>query len=218
MQADFIHKYVPKGVKLHLVGHSIGTYCILNLLEQADIEERVLTCSLLFPTIQKLSSTPLGVFCKWLVRPILPLVILFSWLIAILPDKIACVLFAIYFWIVGSTREIYKDLLEPTRQLVRPDVLRRVFHLGFSHINEVGEFKENVVKRWAKKRRMKMYYGARDLWAPVRYAYHVRHKCPEAHVDVCSKGYNHAFVTKYPVEVADMVVEWITEWRLEDNK
>lgn len=124
-------------------------------------------------------------------------------------------MFAIYFWVVGSTKEIYKDLIKPTRDMIRPDVMRRVFHLGFSHINDVRELNDKVINRWAG--RMKMYYGATDLWAPVRYAYHVRQKCPEAQVDVCSKGFNHAFITKYPIEVADMVSEWITGWRTEDK-
>lgn len=123
-------------------------------------------------------------------------------------------MFTIYFCIVGCTSEIYKDLIEPTRDMIRPDIMKRVFHLGFSHISEVREFNEDVVKRWSG--RMKMYYGATDLWAPVRYAYHVKQKCPEAYVDVCSKGYNHTFVTKYPTEVADMVCEWIKAWRAED--
>lgn len=216
MQAEFIRTYIPKDIRIHLVGHSIGTYCILQLLQEQDIEARVLSCSLLFPTVHSLSSTPLGVFCWWIVRPILPLVILISWIIANLPDRLARLLFVTFFWIIGSRGEVAEGMIEPSREMIRPDVMRRVFHLGLSHIQEVRELNQDVVHRW--EGRMKMYYGATDFWAPIGHALHIRRLCPTAHVDVCKQGYNHAFVTKYPNEIAAMVIRWITDWRKPKTK
>ncbi|GJQ71987.1 hypothetical protein Trydic_g3091 [Trypoxylus dichotomus] len=37
----FIEKYIPMDVKIHLVGHSVGTYTILHLLEHENIKQRV---------------------------------------------------------------------------------------------------------------------------------------------------------------------------------
>lgn len=51
-QLEFIRKYIPADVKIHLVGHSIGAYISLQLFEFDDISERIHHCYLLFPTLE----------------------------------------------------------------------------------------------------------------------------------------------------------------------
>lgn len=34
---EFINRYVPKGCKIHLVGHSVGAYMALQLLKDDDV-------------------------------------------------------------------------------------------------------------------------------------------------------------------------------------
>lgn len=61
-QVAFIKQYVPKDAKLHLVGHSIGSWCILQLLKDQEIAKQVVRCYLLFPTIERMAETPNGKF------------------------------------------------------------------------------------------------------------------------------------------------------------
>lgn len=59
---EFIKKYVPEDAQLHLIGHSIGAWMVLNLLKNNDINKRVRKCYLLFPTVEYIADTPNGRF------------------------------------------------------------------------------------------------------------------------------------------------------------
>lgn len=58
----FIEKYVPDKCDLYLVGHSIGSKIISELLKDSAMSERltVKRSVLLFPTLQKMRDTPNG--------------------------------------------------------------------------------------------------------------------------------------------------------------
>jgi predicted alpha/beta hydrolase family esterase len=55
----FIRDYLPKDVKLILIGHSIGCYMILKLLDDLE-SHQVLRCFMLFPTIERMAESPKG--------------------------------------------------------------------------------------------------------------------------------------------------------------
>ncbi|KAM3967803.1 lipid droplet associated hydrolase sturkopf [Aphomia sociella] len=58
---DFINNHIDKKSKLHLIGHSIGAWLIIDLLEKdPSLTDRVASVNLLFPTIQKLAESPNG--------------------------------------------------------------------------------------------------------------------------------------------------------------
>lgn len=67
IQIAFIEQYIPKDAKLHLVGHSIGCWMILQLLKNEDFAKRVVKCYLLFPTIERMAETPNGRFLTRIV-------------------------------------------------------------------------------------------------------------------------------------------------------
>lgn len=71
MQAEFIKQYVPEDAKLHLVGHSIGSWLIMNLMRDEEIAKRVEKCYLLFPTVEYMKETPNGKFLNKFVRYLL---------------------------------------------------------------------------------------------------------------------------------------------------
>lgn len=62
LQKEFIKKYVPEDAKLHLIGHSIGSWMVLNILKDNFISKRVTKCYLLFPTIEHMAKTRNGRF------------------------------------------------------------------------------------------------------------------------------------------------------------
>ncbi|KAG5866152.1 hypothetical protein JTB14_017002 [Gonioctena quinquepunctata] len=53
-KVDFFEKYIPKNARIHLIGHSIGSYIILELLEHPSIKDKVADVYLLFPTIEEM--------------------------------------------------------------------------------------------------------------------------------------------------------------------
>lgn len=56
-QIEFIRKHIPSDVKIYLVGHSIGAYCALKLLQVDDIASRIQHCYFLFPTVEYMVSS-----------------------------------------------------------------------------------------------------------------------------------------------------------------
>lgn len=50
-QIEFITRYIPAHVKIHLIGHSFGSYVITQLLKNEEINKRIHKAYLLFPAI-----------------------------------------------------------------------------------------------------------------------------------------------------------------------
>lgn len=76
-QVEFIKRYVPEDAHLHIIGHSIGAWCVLNLLKNKDIEKRIQKCYLLFPTIEYMAETRNGIVFNNFVRLCIFVVIFF---------------------------------------------------------------------------------------------------------------------------------------------
>lgn len=68
LQIEFIKRYIPEDARLHLIGHSIGSWIILNILKDESITKRVTKCYLLFPTIEHMATTKNGWFFTTIVR------------------------------------------------------------------------------------------------------------------------------------------------------
>ncbi|KAJ8723996.1 hypothetical protein PYW07_007976 [Mythimna separata] len=58
---DLLNNYFDKRAKLHVIGHSIGAWMLMELLHKNDhLIERLSSVNLLFPTLQNFSSTKNG--------------------------------------------------------------------------------------------------------------------------------------------------------------
>lgn len=61
-KVEFIRRYVPSDVKVHLIGHSVGCYIILKMLKNKRITHNVHMSYLLFPAIKHIGASPNGKF------------------------------------------------------------------------------------------------------------------------------------------------------------
>lgn len=77
----FIEKYVSDNCDLYLVGHSIGTKIISELLKDEAISRRltVKRTVFLFPTLQKMRETPNGRKLIFFTSNFLSITIFLSW-------------------------------------------------------------------------------------------------------------------------------------------
>jgi len=77
----FIEKYVPSNCDLYLVGHSIGSKIISELLKDNAMAQRlsVKRSVFLFPTLQKMRETPNGRKLIFTVSNFLSITIFLSW-------------------------------------------------------------------------------------------------------------------------------------------
>ncbi|VVC95164.1 unnamed protein product, partial [Leptidea sinapis] len=86
---DLISKYFEKNTKLHIVGHSIGAWLIVELLARHEmLIEKTSSVNLLFPTLQRMGDTINGKFMNNVVRRWHSLIMFLFKLINVLPDII----------------------------------------------------------------------------------------------------------------------------------
>ncbi|KAJ8935116.1 hypothetical protein NQ314_013012 [Rhamnusium bicolor] len=198
----FFEKYVPINTRVHLIGHSIGCYMILELLEHPSIKDKVSDVHLLFPTIEHMAETKNGKFLTTFIKPIVWLIVFVSWIFTILPNIIQFILIYAYMTFTGiSIEEHFKNV----KAIVNPGVLRRVFFLAFEELDQVKERNNEVIKSNINK--LKLYYGKNDGWAPASFCDRIKIDIPNINAQVSS--YDHTFVLKRNVEVGNIVSDWI---------
>ncbi|KAK0167933.1 hypothetical protein PV327_001784 [Microctonus hyperodae] len=202
---SFIKKYVPEDAKLHLVGHSIGCWLILQLLKDKQIADRVVKCYLLFPAIERMRETPSGKFLTNFVLRFAAVIVYLCWIFSLLPIIIQMILIRIIGGIFGVTNKSVK----PTLQLLKAPVLKRVFDLAKDEMILVRELNYEIVSKYADK--LWIYYGATDGWTPGIYYDELKAKYPNINAQICKRGFRHAFVLSNDDQVGKMVGDIINE-------
>lgn len=206
-KAAFIRTYVPADVKIHLIGHSIGAWMVLELLKLDDIRERVAHNYLLFPTIERMAETIPG---RMLTQGILPWWWALRWAIMlfnVLPTFVAALLVSVYFWAV----RIPLVYVGTTLKYLRLSVLSQILHLADDEMKRVCDPDVQTIARNCAK--MKIYYGATDGWTPASYCEELKRLVPGLDAEICSRGVRHAFVLKSSAKMGRLVGEWIVERR-----
>ncbi|CAD6215884.1 GSCOCG00000700001-RA-CDS [Cotesia congregata] len=202
----FIKQYVPKDAKLHLVGHSIGSWCILQLLKDPEIAKQVVRCYLLFPTIERMAETPNGKFLTNFVLRAATLIVFLAWIFSFFPVVLQSILIRIFG---GFFAGVTNKSIKPVRQLLEPPVLDRVFKLAQDEMVKVRERDDELISNYEDK--LWVYYGATDGWTPQNYCTELKAKHPDINAQICKRGFRHAFVLTDEVEVGKMVGDIISE-------
>lgn len=199
---EFFRKYIPADARIHLIGHSIGSYMILELLEKPEISDKVCEVYLLFPTIEHMGNTDHGKFLTRYVKRIVWLIVFLAWIFTIFPKIIQTILLYSYMFIAGVPAS---ENCESIRNLIKPGVLKRVFFLAFEELDQVKERNNGIIQR--NVGRIRFYYGMKDKWAPGSFCERLQADVPNVNAQVTS--FNHAFVLKRSEEVGFIVSDWI---------
>lgn len=203
-QVAFIEKYVPQDARIHFIGHSIGCYIILKLLQNESIQKRVVKSYMLFPTIEYMAETKNGIFLTSIIKRILWLIIFLSWIFTFIPTIIQNFLIYLYLQFTCTAKMHLKTI----RGLVDPLVLENVFFMAYKEMDEVkGRDNETLRKN---KDKIKLYYGASDGWAPTEYCLNLKNDVPGIDAEICVRNFNHAFVLNCSRQVGSMVANWIS--------
>ncbi|KAJ8713951.1 hypothetical protein PYW08_007571 [Mythimna loreyi] len=79
---DLLNNYFDKRAKLHVIGHSIGAWMLMELLHKNDhLIERLSSVNLLFPTLQKFAATKNGKLVNNFVKYLHKFILLFLFII-----------------------------------------------------------------------------------------------------------------------------------------
>ncbi|XP_050308849.1 lipid droplet-associated hydrolase [Anthonomus grandis grandis] len=199
---EFLKQYIPPDTKLYLIGHSVGSYMIVENLDDPDINAKVKKAFLLFPALEHMAETKNGQFLTTYVRPIVKLLLFLTWIYTILPSFLSAFLLYIYMYIANVPGELHKDNIN---QLLKPGVLKRVFYLAFEEMEQMKERNNTILKKNSDK--IKYYYAKDDGWVPLKFYESLKKDVPNA--DAQLTDINHTFVFRHSLEVANVVGDWI---------
>lgn len=205
---EFIRRYVPADVKIHLIGHSIGAWIALEMLKVNDISERIHQCYFLFPTIERMADSPNGrVYIGWLQR-----FWLLVYLIAVLFYKCPTILHVLILRMYFYVWSIPRHYIGTTLKYIRPTILKKIVYMADQEMIRVRDVDLATLAR--NQHRIKIYYGASDGWTPLEYYRQLKERLPDIDASVDENGINHAFVLRSSIEMGNIVAEWIANKRV----
>lgn len=224
-QIDFIRNHIPSDVKIHLIGHSIGSYISLKLLNIEDISNRIKHCYLLFPTIEYMvlvlynsdrvkflkkysfglqAETPNGKLFTSIVQRYFKIFYYLVKFLQLLPTVLLNILIMGYFWI----RSISFEFLECARTFILPSVLSKIVHMASDEMEHVKQPDYTIIEK--NKSRLTFFYSTTDNWTPITYYERLIQRFPDINALLTDK-HDHAFVLKSSTSMGALVAEWIQQ-------
>ncbi|CAG7709984.1 unnamed protein product [Allacma fusca] len=186
--------------KIILIGHSIGCKMLLEVLKTLpeELQARVVKSYMLFPTVERMRETPNG-RRLWSILPYYPYGAYLFLPFFLLPGFIQRFLLYLYFFV----RSPPPCISNATLQLFNKDVYLRILFLAKTELTFVNELDVDTLKRFCKK--IYFYFGTTDGWCPVSYVHGMVDRIPELQYEICSRGFEHAFVIKNSKEMAGVL-------------
>ncbi|XP_028161500.1 lipid droplet-associated hydrolase [Ostrinia furnacalis] len=194
---DLINNHIHKDCRLHLIGHSIGAWMILESIQKNEqLMERVATINLLFPTLQEMAVTKNGPFVNTL-RKIHSIAIFLLILFNMLP-RFVLGLIAKTYLLFRNMPFHYTDRLI---KYVNPNILDKVLFLAYDEMDTVRSLNTKAIAN--VKSVTNVIYSQDDGWVPLKYMEDLKKFLPlERMTEV---AYTHEFVLKSSKEVAALV-------------
>lgn len=206
-KVEFIKKYVPEDAHLYIVAHSIGAWCVLNLLKNEDIEKRIQKCYLLFPTIEYMAETRNGILFNNFVARLAPILIFLSWIFtSIFPITLQTFMIRVFgMFFVG----IPAKSVRAVQEMLEPRALYRIINLAKDEMKYVREADHEIISKHVDK--LWFYYGAKDDWVPVKYYRNIMSKHPDLNAQLCQRGFQHSFVLKDDIAIGHIIADLVNE-------
>ena len=195
----YLEQRVRGREEVYLVGHSIGCYVILQMLELLS-PLLVKKAVLLFPTIERMSETPNGQKLAPLFNTYrhaaTSLVGLLSWC----PEWLREFVLRQYLYTTPV-----EHLGHMTRALTNIDghSMHNILCMAGQEMEEVAALPEDLIRQHIDK--LVFYYGAEDSWTLKSCYQDMAKRFPDKDVHLCSHGYPHAFVLTASNEMAEFV-------------
>ncbi|XP_047525732.1 lipid droplet-associated hydrolase [Pieris napi] len=203
---ELISNYISKKSKLHLIGHSIGCWQIIELLDRnPELVSRVSSINLLFPTIQKMAESPNGRFLNLFIRRIYCLLLIFLKLLGILPHWINRYLIYLYL----SWHSLPSHYSERIAKVIEPNVMEKVLILAFDEMDTVTNLNKDAINNI--KHLTNVIYSKTDNWVPLAYIEDLKMYEPE--ICLIEMKVSHAFILKSSELVAEKAATFIKDKR-----
>ncbi|XP_014356539.2 lipid droplet-associated hydrolase [Papilio machaon] len=198
---DLIKNHIDKNSRLHFIGHSIGSWFLIELLDNNDdLYKRTASVNLLFPTIQKMAQSEKGKFLNGFVRKIHSFLFLFSFLLY-LPQLFLSFIVNMYLKINGLSPINKNRILN----ILNPKILEKVLFLAYDEMDTVTELNKKGFEK--VKHITNIIYTKSDGWAPYEYMKDLMVYQPDLQIKEVNA--DHSFVLKSSESIASLAADFI---------
>lgn len=198
---EFINNFIDN---IHLIGHSIGAWMIIELLySNPNLITRIKSINLLFPTVQHMAVTQNGKFLNKIIRKLHIVVMFFMYLLYLLPDCIHTLFIKLYL----KYNSLPEHFLLRIKKLINPFVMEKVLLMSYDEMDSVVNLNVQCLDKI--KHLINVIYSIRDGWAPISYMEDFKKFQPELTMEAVN--INHAFVLKSSEIVAEKVANNINK-------
>ncbi|CAD7004478.1 lipid droplet-associated hydrolase [Ceratitis capitata] len=205
-KSEFIQRFVPANTKIHLIGHSIGAWMVIQLLEHQLVRERVTKCYLLFPTIERMVDSSNGWNFTKIGVPIYNILGFAIPLFNRLPKFLQSLGVKVYFWLLN----IPKTFIDTALEYSKAPVMEKVVFLAKDEMARVRNLDCNLIEKHLPL--LKLYYGTTDGWVPVEYYNDLCSKFPHIDAELDKEQIDHAFVLRNSGNMARIVSRMISKY------
>ena len=197
----FLERYARDSDSLYLIGHSIGCYMLLQMIDELA-EERVKRVVLLFPTIERMAETPNGIRQAPLFTTLRPIFIAMCWLLSLLPLSLKT--FILYHWLWRSPVDQRPHFIQAILNLTSASW----YNMAHQEMREVSTLPVNTIRTHLHM--LVFYYGVGDRWNVPELCPNLQTLFPEGDITLCRHGYKHDFVLETANEMAEFCCDKIT--------
>uniref|UniRef100_A0A8D8WKI4 Lipid droplet-associated hydrolase n=1 Tax=Cacopsylla melanoneura TaxID=428564 RepID=A0A8D8WKI4_9HEMI len=210
---DFIRSHIPSHITIYLIGHSVGSKIIMDLVKQApDISSRTGGCYLLFPTLERIRNTPAADFVVPLLTYLGPVLLFLASIFRLFPRPMQRFLVSTTL-MIQHFKSADPHCVDATVDLINPNVLRHVIFLALDEMEMIKELDVETLNAHASK--VRIYFGSKDDWCPPSHCWNLKDKCPNVRAQVCKEDIKHAFVLHSSQSMAEKLAAWFEEDRKE---
>ena len=195
----FLRERAQQKTTLYLVGHSIGCYMILKMLEHLA-PSRVKKVFFLFPTIERMSATPNGVSQRPLFTTLRTPFTGTVWLVSAVPEFIKRRV--LRQWFYDSPSEQIEYMCRAAMNIDSRSI-HNILSMAEQEMNEVVDLPEDTIREHIDK--LVFYYGVGDKWNMESMYEEMLERFPGRDINVCSSGYSHSFVISSSHPMAEYV-------------
>lgn len=200
---EFIKRYIPEDVKIHLIGHSVGCKVAMDLLKHEEIGSRIHQCYFLFATIEKMAETSNGFWLYKVFNKIFFLLQFLYYAFSFLPLTLRTWIVYMYCLAAGHPKYFLGTIIK----MSTPECLDRIWFMALDEMKSIRELDDETIRE--NMHRIKFYYGTTDGWVPVKYYHQLVSKFPGIDAELCERKIDHTFVIDHGHTMGRMVSEWV---------
>lgn len=163
-KVDLFNNHIDKKSKLHIIGHSIGAWIVLEMVHRnTPLLDRVASIHLLFPVIQHIAKTD---NCIEKEKITYRLKLLFLRLLyMLLPNVLIKIIIRQY--IKHSYSECPLFFVEGALKCLHPKNMNNFFLMLRDEIQNVCDLNTQIIG--SVKENMNVVYGSQDGWVPLHF-------------------------------------------------